>query len=363
MMKKIVLGLVLLCSLQIYGQQEKDPNFTQKVFYSGFTVDEKGIWPQINNGSYFFLIKDSNYIVESIKSDKGGFMLPKDGPLLDTFKVEADIVSDHKKEDNGLVGIAIDVQNDMSGYIIEINNKKQFRVVQRDGQGNFAPVSNSGKGEGWLAYKFSPDVGYIHLSVAQAGRKVSVIIENLAVSTFENTVGRRGQCGLFISGLYKSKIKDFAVYAASNSGSTALKTDQTDTKATGDINTLNSALLDCRNSKKQLSDNIDMLNQEIALARKKNAELQTYISQNLDMKLQEDLKKQKEKADKLQGENNKLQNEMGDLRELKKTVAQNKDGDLVMVLSGNLKKEQQKNAALEKKIKELTTMKKPVKKK
>jgi hypothetical protein len=350
-MKKIVLAGFLLFQLQIYGQLPKDVGLSQKVFSSSFTAGDHN-WPQVNNEFYFFLAKDSNYIMECNSSDKKAYLLPKASPKLDSFKVEADILPDRNKGDDGVVGLAINIQDKISGgYLVEINNKKQYRVVSIDGNGNYSAISNRMRGEGWVKYSESNDADFIHLSVIQLGAIIYVSLENDEIFRFDNPISIKGQNGLFISGKYKTRIRNFAVYAEQT------ETNNTISTGKGDLTTLNNALLDCRKENKELADKLDISKQEIAEARFKNKELQTYISQNLDIKLQEELKKQKEIADKLQVENERLKNESEDLRALKKTIEDNKDADLVMVLSGNLKKEQQKNAELEKKIKQMSKKK------
>jgi len=355
-MKKIVFAPMLFLAVQIYGQQPKDVDFSQKVFYSGFTSADKNIWPQVNNEFYFFLIKDSTYIIECSNSEKKAYLLPKGSPKLDSFKAEAEItLPDNKKGDGGAVGLALDIQDKLSGgYLVEINNKQQFRVVSIDANGGFSALSNNGKKDGWEAYSVENEEAPILISAVQLGRKVSISLAGVEVFNFNNTIKVLGQNGLFISGNYKTKASNFAVYAPGKNLGLA--------QNSHDISTMNNSLIDCKKENRELADKNDHANQELAEARYKNKELQTYISQNLDVKLQEELAKQKERADKLQAENDQLKKESADLKELKKTIEQNKDGDLVMVLSENLKKEEEKNAALEKKIK-LLTAKKPAKKK
>jgi hypothetical protein len=355
-MKKIILAACLLFNFQIYAQQPNESGFSEKVFYSGFSVDDRAHWPEVNNEFYFFLIKDSSYIVECTNSDKKAYLLPKGAPRLDTFKVEAELQPDRKKDDNGVAGIAIDIQDKISGgYLFEINSKNQFRVVTIDGNGDYSPITNRMRGEGWENLKTSKTKKSLTLWVTQLGRKISVSVDMAEVFSFDNPITTPGQNGLFISGQYKTRIRNYSVYGA---GTGQMNEEKVITgQKTGDLSTMNNALLDCRKDNKDLADKLDISKQELAQARYKNKELQTYISQNLDVKLQEELKKQKEIAEKLQAENDKLKQESEDLRELKKTIEANKDGDLVMVLSENLKKEQQKNAELEKKVKALSKKK------
>jgi hypothetical protein len=352
-MKKIVLGVLLLLNLQIYGQAPKDISLTTKVFSSDFSSATSSVWPQVNNEFYFFLIKDNSYIIECNNNEKKAYLLPKGNPKLDTFKVEADIVPDREKDDDGVVGLAIDIQDKISGgYLVEINNNQQFRVVTIEGNGSYSPITNRGKRDGWVGYSAVKNGEYMHMTVTAIAGKIYLNIGGGDVFDFDNPITTRGQNGLFISGKYKSKVGSFEVYGPEKPGTV------TDNTNTGDLTTLNNALLDCRKENKDLSSKLDISKQEVAEARYKNKELQTYISQNLDVKLQEELKKQTEIANNLKAENEKLKNESEDLRELKKTIEQNKDGDLVMVLSENLKKEQQKNAELEKKIKAMSGKKK-----
>jgi len=361
-MKKIVLLAMLLYNFQIYGQQSKDVGLDQKVFFSEFTADDRATWPQVNNEFYFFLVKDNSYIVECTNSEKKAYLLPKGGPKLDTFKVEAEILADKNKSDDGVAGIALDIQDKLSGgYLVEINNKKQYRIVSVDGNGSYSPLSNNAKGGGWVNFKTPKGKDYIKLSTTQTGKNVSVQIDDMDVFKFDNPLKNPGQTGIFISGPYKTRVQHFAVYKTKNTGNSDNQ-NQTEQKNTQEINAFNNALLSCKQQNKELSEKLETSNQEIAQVRKKNQDLQTYISQNLDIKLQEEVKKEKEKADILEAENKKLKSEMEDQQTLKKTIEQNKDGDLILALSGNLKKEQQKNADLEKRIKELTLKKKPTKK-
>ncbi|MCX6351264.1 MAG: hypothetical protein NTX03_05320 [Bacteroidetes bacterium] len=117
-----------------------------------------------------------------------------------------------------------------------------------------------------------------------------------------------------------------------------------------DISTLSTALSECRKTNYKLETNYNNCQSELGAVKKKQGELQDFINNNLDVKLQKELDAQTLKATQLEKNNYSLKDENTELRKFKDDFRKTKDGDLVIILSDNLKKEKEKTAALEKKI-------------
>ncbi len=120
-----------------------------------------------------------------------------------------------------------------------------------------------------------------------------------------------------------------------------------------DLTTLSIALGDSRKEAMKLRKENENLAAELKQVKLKNEELQAYINKYLDVKLKTDLDIEKNKNEILTKENERLKEENSDLKGLKENIAKAKDGDIIILLSDNLKKEQKKNEELTQKIKEM----------
>jgi hypothetical protein len=356
-MRKIVLGLLFLYSLQIYAQQGKDITFTQKVFYSDFSDSDKIIWPLKNNQYYLLLIQKSKYHIECSNTEKKAYLLPKAGPKLAEFKVEANMVVDKNKDNSGSVGLVVDATDKLDGgYIVEINDKKEFRVRNIETNGNLTIISGEKK-EGWKGFKGKSD--NIRLAVTQDGGNAKVIINGLNVFSFTSKYKQPGQNGLFITGQMKADVGDFTVYAKADADVSTLNNGGADNSgsqgsSSKDVATVTASLLECRKQSKNLSARNDALQEQLTQSKKKQDELQKFINENLDVKLQKESERLRKENDTLSKAYKSLKQENSELKDFKAQVVKAKDGDLIDVLGKNLEKEKQANAELQKKIDQLT---------
>ena len=149
--------------------------------------------------------------------------------------------------------------------------------------------------------------------------------------------------------------KDHKSLPAEQTGKAVNETTATVTKDSipKNINTLSIALGDARKENLALKKENENLVAELKQVKLKNAELQAYINKYLDSKLKSALDVEQNKNEILSKENEQLKQDNAELKGLKDNISKAKDGDIIIVLSDNLKKEQTKNEELTKKIKEL----------
>jgi hypothetical protein len=120
-----------------------------------------------------------------------------------------------------------------------------------------------------------------------------------------------------------------------------------------DIATLGVALGECRRNSQKLKTDNENTAAELKQIRIKNEELQAFINKYLDIKLKADYEQVKAKMEIVQKENDALKDENTNLKTLKENIAAAKDGDIIILLSDKLRKEQKEAEGLAKKLKEL----------
>jgi hypothetical protein len=365
-MKNFVAVVFTLISFQIYAQQGKDVKLTEKVFYSDFAEEDKSIWPLKNNQYYSFFIQNGRYSLSCLATDKRAYLLPKGAPQPDEFRSEANVNLDKSSDGDGTIGIAFDIQNQLAGgYIFEINRGREYRVTVLQGAGKYSYLTGTEKKQGWVSYKDMNKPGKSNkLGVIQQGGKLKFTVNNKEVFSGNNDKNLKGQNGLFISGAMKCQVNDFTLFgpAPPETENIANNDDQKDNGGPGgdeviqngaesaDATALTNALLECRKNSQVLSTKLDNAQMESAQLKAKNKELVDFISNNLDTRLQSELDKLKKKQEELLLQNFNLLTENNQLKTFKKNVEGGKEGDLVIVLSEKLSKEQEKNAALQKEI-------------
>jgi hypothetical protein len=365
MMKKFVALVFTLINFQIYAQQGKEEKLTEKVFYSDYTEEDKSVWPLKNNQYYSFFIQNGRYNLSCLAADKRAYILPKGTPRADEFRIEASVILDNSSDGDGTFGIALNIQEGLTGgYLFEVNRSRQYRVTVIEGAGKYSFITGGGKKEGWVSYKDMNKTGKMNrLGLIQQAEKFRFTINNKEVFSLANDKNLKGQSGLFISGIMKCQVNDFTIFGpaplqdeAPVTGNPPANTQSNDEviKSDGgegaDATALTNALLECRKNSQLLSTKLDNTELETAQLKTKNKELTDFIAKNLDTKLQGEVDKQKKKTEELLLENFNLHTENTQLKAFKKNVEGGKEGDLVIVLSEKLTKEQEKTAALQKEI-------------
>jgi hypothetical protein len=350
-MRIIASGLFLICFVfQIYAQQQPvDASFTEKVFYSDFTDSDKNVWPLANNQFYFFLIQKSQYVLECKSSDKKAYLLPKGAPSLSTFRLQTEVSIDKDVKGDGSFGIALNVRNN-AGYVIELNRDKKFRVRQLIPGNNPKYLTGSEKKEGWESYESSRSKN-IRLVVSQKNGTAEVLINNKTRFSFSSAA--QGQSGLFIEGIIKATVNDFAMLAPAGESAGEQMAGDDSLKAGDDLNKLTDAIVDCRKKNKELATNYENTKLELSQVKKKLEDLQAYVKDNLDVKLQAELEKTQKQNEQLQSENAGLKQQNTDLSAFKKEIEKNKDGDQVLLYAEKYQAEQKKNEALQQQLKKL----------
>jgi hypothetical protein len=369
---KNYIGLALaLISLQIYGQPGKDVKLSEKVFYSDFNEEDKSVWPLKNNQYYSFYIQNGKYHLSCLATDKRTYLLPKGATIAEVFRIEATVAHDNSSDGEGTFGIAVDVQEGLSGgFIFETNRSRQYRVTLIEGAGKYKYLTGTEKKEGWVTYKDMNKPGKSNrLGVIRQNSNLRFTINKDEVFTTPVEHGKKGQSGLFISGKMTSEVNDYTIFGpslpetepapdepvvqtdAGTNTDEVIKNDNT--TPTEDLTALTNALLECRRNSQSLAGKLDNAELETRQLKSKNKELTDFIGSHLDTRLQAEVDKQKKKTEELLLENFNLLTENNQLKSFKKNIEGGKEGDLVLVLSEKLAKEQEKTAALQKEVESL----------
>ncbi|MDQ3072688.1 MAG: hypothetical protein M3Q97_05440 [Bacteroidota bacterium] len=373
------LAPALFIALQIYAQPPKDARFNTRVFFSDFTEADQGVWPLKNNQDYLLLLREGQFIMESRQESNKGYLPPKWRNPYSEYRMEMEITLDKAKEYTGTAGLFFGLKEDLSaGYLFEINAQKQYRISILQGPGKYRRLSNAGKNEGWVDYKKLDGAGKANtITIQQELSRIRIWINETFVQTYMAEEPAPGLCGLYISGINKAYCGRFSVMATGDlekkpaeAGKAGQKdtaraavntkvppgntTDTADNSAyNADLMTLSNALSECRRNNSKLTADYELVNTRLKEANKKIEELQSFINNNLDVKLQQQVDAQTLENERLRKENEELKKQNADLQQFKTNIEAAQDGDVIVVLNNQISELTKKNRELLDRIKKL----------
>ena len=393
-LKWILIVVLYLTNFQIYAQEAQISEFNNVLFQSNFSQRDNIYWQIKDQDDYNFLISQNKYLLSAKKgrwiSDLKFSSIPKD------YLVETNIKFLLGKIEWGSAGIIFGIKGKIEGaLVIQINKKGKFRICRVIDQQSIKPISSADKGEqfGWM--NISGKLDYqkpISIGLICYKSTYSVYINNQKV--YKDTLPNNqsvGSIGYYLEGPISVESDQFLIKTVNSK----IKTESIPQRSEiikPEINT-DSLPLSSNNSKEdtklnsapsgdilKLSDNIIALKKEIEQLKKENSNLK------IENKLLKDKESDYEevinnfqsktnanpktnwitKNNDLEKENEYLKNEIAELKQYKKLIQENKDGDLLVVMTENLRKSQNQNLELQKKLEQLnpkkTDAKHPIKK-
>jgi hypothetical protein len=297
-MKILVPVLACWVWVQSYAQASKELTFSAKLFSSAFSDSEKTVWPLKNTSTGNLFISGGKYHIQSQDKEKKSYLIPKGEPQAGAIMVQTQLKFEKDNDKDASAGIALQVQPNLAGgYIVEINEAGKYRISSIEGAGKYVPLSK-GK-QGWLTLQhFNKDkMNMLSLSYG----KSYLTFRSGQYTEWEGAVNavNSGQNGLFINGDAQVTFSRYTLFGADSSASVVGTTTET-----APFNTVESSatLLQCQKDYQQLQTQYNAQQIELSMNKQKIDELQTFIQENLDVKLQEQVAQLKKENEKLRGQ-------------------------------------------------------------
>lgn len=363
-MKYFFSALFLLIGSASYAQELENTDYKMPIFHSSFDETDNNKWPVNNSQHILTLTRLGNYHMEGKTVGKKNMLIPEGE--VDTahyYKIECNITLDKTAKDGCTAGICFGNMQGKQGYVFELNNQRQYKLSVLMPAGTLKAISGAGKA-GWIDAKQLNKPGKPNkIELVRNYETIGIYINGERVNSVKNKLFYAGNYGLYLYSQMKADVTDYLLYCSGATPNTVVtKQEKTETveavkkdsvTPSADATTLTNALLDCRKNLNDINQKYTNNSLEIDQLKSKQKELLDFITNNLDKKIEAENAQLKEDNAKLRERNNFLEGENKSLNDFKVTVQQGKEGDLVMIISDKLKKEQEKSAYLEQQVKTL----------
>jgi hypothetical protein len=372
----IQIGFIFLCLYLVqsysYGQQQLSP-YTIKVFQSEFNDEDKVNWPVKEQSDFKHIIADGYYNLSTEIGGKKIYTGLRFNKIPNQYLVTTDVSFKKDGSSWGSIGVVIGAKNKLSNaLLVQVNKKNQFRLSRLEGADNIKIISK-GKTKadyGWIDIGAKPSTNWMNIKLLVDNNQLLIFIENKLTYTHKVSADEtKGTMGYFLDGPanvevdklsiftkagQKVETEDFSIDKVKEKDIIKPEGTTTTTKpVSGDVTKLASALAEYKKENNELTEQLEDLKIENQLLKNKNTELQQAMAKTNADEKGTDVKKMKDENKRLLKENEALKEEIIELQQYKTLIKKNKDADLIIVLTENLKKEQKINAELRTQIKNL----------
>jgi hypothetical protein len=319
-MNKIAVLIFLFSGVQIYAQPlVNSENMWQKVFYSDFSDADKALWSEKTTPVFNYSIASNKYSIACSDDAKRGYIPLKWNNTYPDFMIETDFTLAKEMGSSGVFGIAYGIEGKLElGYVLEFRKDMKFRINFTDHTSTTRPITGQPKDQGWVGCKDLNKTGKPNkVQVKIKDNNVAIVVNGKQIFTYRNHITLGNDMGFEIGGISKVEITDFAVYAKPDSTNKqpalAEVKNNTASASASDVSVAASIQkksepmqAQTSNTGMESSGDLQMVKAQLALALKKQAELEHYISENLDMKLKAENDANLAKIAKLEKENEEL---------------------------------------------------------
>jgi len=311
-------------------------------------------WTTMANADNLFIVQDGEYILQRKATTAPFAVIANFEENYSNFKVVTSVKLDKTLSETGFAGLLFMMQAEgAGGFLIELNKVKEYRLRQIV-DGSYKYITGSSKTGGWIKSNELNEAGHANMiEVRNLNRSYDLYLNNKFVMSFSEPTYKSGQMGVIVGPATRCKIDFMYIFTKVSPEEMNLTTtapaDSTNVSTESpDMIQLAESIIILKTQINKLNEENDGLRKTISAMKSGDQEKDVTIK-NYEKQvkaLQDQAAKKEQTLDSLNKKNNELM-------KFKEMAGGNENGDLIIVLSKSLKSEKEKNAALEKEIKEL----------
>ncbi len=342
-------------SAKVYSQISINEKFDQ--LFLGENFDScNTFWSTVSNSDNLLIVQEGEYIMHRKSTVSPFAVMGNFSNDLTAFKLVTSIKLDKTSAVDGSIGLIFMAQADgKGGFIFEIN-RNSYRLRQIDG-GNYKYICGNSKTGGWVESSYVKGLNLPNLiEIRTYNHSYDLLINNNYILSFTESGYNAGSFGFIIGPASKGKADFMYLFTTSKAVKTESSYDsnnsvsgQNTTLPETDVMALAESIILLKTQMNKLSEENDDLKQIIQAMRGGENENEKQ-KENYNKQLKEYEAKIKMSATSYDS----LVKVNTDLLRYKEMVMGNDNGDLVINLSKNLKKEKILNDELLKSNKALT---------
>ena len=357
-MKRIVLLRIIIPFSICFSLQNVRAQLTviekfDKLFLSENFDSSNSYWSTVSNGDNLLIVQEGEYIMHRKTSVSPYAVMGNFPNDLSVFKMIASLKLDKISATDGSIGIIFMAQSDgKGGFIFEIN-KNSYRLRQISGA-SYKYLTGTAKNGGWVESPFVKGLNLPNLvEVRSSHHKYDLLLNTNYLMGFTEPAYTSGNFGFVIGPSSKGKADFIYIFTTHDQQTGSDKIDTAETKndhnPENDVLALAESIITLKTQVNKLTEDNEDLKQIIQAMRsgEKENEKQKQHYENQIKQLDGMIKKSSASFDSLMKMNTELMR-------YKEMVMGNDNGDLVINLSKNLKKEKANNEELLKTNKLLT---------
>lgn len=347
----ITLGIGVLMSSVGLGQLTIIEKF-DKLFLSENFDSSNVYWNTVSNADNLLIVQEGEYIMHRKTTVSPYALMGNFTNDLSVFKLITSLKFDKTSAPDGSIGVIFMAQPDgKGGFIFEIN-KDSYRLRQING-GSYKYLSGTAKNSGWVQSNYVKGLNLPNLvEIRSSQKKYDLLLNNNYLMGFSEPAYTSGNFGFIIGPASKGKA-DFLYLFTTIKDNLADNNPKTDDKKDNapetDVSALAESIITLKTQINRLSEDNDDLKQIIQALRSGEKE-----NEKEKANYEKQIKELDTRIKKSSGSYDSLMKINGELMRYKEMVMGNDNGDLVINLSKNLKKEKANSDELLKTNKLLT---------
>jgi hypothetical protein len=310
-------------------------------------------WTTLADAENLFIIQDGEYILQRKATNAPYAVLSGFPDAKLPFRMLTSLKLDKTYAENSFAGILFMMQpQGQGGFLTEINAERKYRIRQIV-SGAYRYLTGDQKEGGWVKNSAIKETGeYNAIEVRASGGNYDIYFNGRFIQTIVERSYAAGGAGLIIGPATRAKADYVYIFGPDLPSTNTNASGETGQSGEGDIIALTESIIVLKTEINTLKEENDGLRKTISAMRSGEAEQQVTLKnyEKQVKNLEAEIKRKQASADSLQRINN-------DLLKYKEMVGANGSGDLVITLSRSLKAEKEKNAQLEKELKELREQK------
>lgn len=209
---KPLFWILLICSLQVVGQEKIQLNYTELVHREDFS-EENEDWPFVASYENLFGIDKDEYFLHRMNKDLPYALMAKWKNKLTTFNILTAIKLGPADKRTQSMGLIFYVQPDGKGAIVfEMNKLKEYRVKQLVGK-YYRYLTGTKEDLGWVKnslVKVKNEYNEVEVKVEEG--QMDFYLNGKFIESFDALDYRPGSMGLIIGPETKAKVDYFYLY-------------------------------------------------------------------------------------------------------------------------------------------------------
>lgn len=309
------------------------------------------------NADNLFIVQDGEYILQRKAPAAPYAIIANFEENFTDFKVITSLKLDKALSEEGFAGFMFMMQSEgQGGFLVELNKKNEYRLRQIV-NGTYKYITGTSKTGGWLKHNSIHDAGSSNMiEIRKKNRNYDLYFNNNFVQSFSEPAYRSGSLGMIVGPATRCKIDFMYVFTETSpeelsvAASAPSNNSEAAPESSGDMIEMTESLIRMKTQINKLNEENEEL-RKIISAMKSGDQEKDVTAKNYEKQiksLQDQVIKKEQTLDSLIRKNN-------DLLKFKELAGGNENGDLIIILSKNLKAEKEKNAVLEKELAELKT--------